>query len=105
MILMAGFDLPVRAIREQLASAIDLIIQIARFSDGRRRVTEITELAGMEGQTITLQEVFRFEQQGTEADGRIIGELLSSGIRPTFAPRFALHGIQLPAGIFSREVS
>ncbi len=100
MVLMAGFDLPQRAIREQIASALDIIIQIARFSDGVRRVTHVTEVVGMEGTVITLQDVFRFEQRGVDAQGRVLGVFVSTGIRPTFADKFAVAGIDLPPDIF-----
>jgi pilus assembly protein CpaF len=100
MVLMAGFDLPQRAIREQIASALDIIIQIARFSDGVRRVTHVTEVVGMEGTVITLQDVFRFEQRGVDAQGRVQGVFVSTGIRPTFADKFAVAGIDLPPDIF-----
>ncbi len=101
MILMAGLDLPVRAIREQMASAIHLIIQIARFPDGSRKVTHVTEVAGMEGQVVTLQDLFRFHQTGVDAEGRVIGEFRTTGIRPRFAERFEVAGIRLPAELFS----
>lgn len=101
MILMAGLDLPVRAIREQIASAIHLIIQIARFPDGSRKVTHVTEIAGMEGQVVTLQDLFRFHQTGVDAEGRVLGEFRTTGIRPRFAERFEVAGIRLPAELFA----
>ncbi len=101
MILMAGLDLPVRAIREQIASAIHMIIQIARFPDGSRKVTHVTEIAGMEGQVVTLQDLFRFHQTGVDAEGRVIGEFRTTGIRPRFAERFEVAGIRLPAELFA----
>ncbi|HXF51161.1 MAG TPA: CpaF family protein [Dehalococcoidia bacterium] len=101
MILMAGLDLPVRAIREQIASAIHLIIQIARFPDGSRKVTHVTEIAGMEGQVVTLQDLFRFHQTGVDAEGRVLGEFRTTGIRPRFAERFEVAGIRLPAELFT----
>ncbi len=100
MVLMAGLDLPVRAIREQVSSAIHLIIQIARLSDGSRKVIEVTEVNGMEGQTITLQEIFKFQQRGVDNDGKIIGDLVPTGIRPSFADRFAIAGINMPPSVF-----
>lgn len=101
MILMAGLDLPVRAIREQMASAIHLIIQIARFPDGSRKVTQVTEVAGMEGQVVTLQDLFRFQQTGVDAEGRVLGEFRTTGIRPRFAERFEVAGIRLPVELFT----
>jgi pilus assembly protein CpaF len=102
MVLMGGIDLPVRAIREQVASALDLVVQIARFRDGSRRITEITEVAGMEGQTITLNELFRFEHDGhISADGRLGGALVGTGIRPRFSQQLAEQGIELSPGLFA----
>jgi len=101
MILMAGLDLPSRAIREQIGSAIHVIIQIARLSDGTRKVTHISEITGMEGQVITMQDIFRFEQVGLDSEGRVRGHFKSTGIRPRFAERFESLGISLAPGIFS----
>jgi pilus assembly protein CpaF len=95
MVLMAGFDLPSRAIREQMASAFHLIVQLSRFADGTRRIVSIQEVVGMEENTVTMQELFKFQISQIEQDGRIIGELLPTGIVPTFADRFAQAGIPL----------
>lgn len=101
LVLMAGMDLPLRAIREQIASAIDLIVQIGRHKDGVRRVTHITEVHGMEGEIITLQDAFSFDYgRGYDADGRLLGRLEATGVRPRFAERIADHGIQLPMSLF-----
>jgi len=100
MVLMANLDLPMRAIREQMASALHLILQISRFRDGGRRVTYITEVSGMEGEIVTLQDIFRFEQKGIDEHGRIVGRLQSTGIRPSFAEGFAQAGIVPPEGLF-----
>jgi pilus assembly protein CpaF len=101
MVLMAGMDLPVRAIREQVASAIDLIVQISRLRDGTRRITHITEVHGMEGQIVTLQEVFTFDYEaGLNADGRFLGGQRPTGIRPRFVDRLAREGITVPATVF-----
>jgi pilus assembly protein CpaF len=100
MVLMAGMDLPERAIKEQVASAINLVIQLIRFSDGTRKMTKISELTGMEGNTIVMQDVFVYEQKGIDKDGRIIGEFRATGIRPKFAERFRVSGVELPQGIF-----
>jgi pilus assembly protein CpaF len=101
LVLMTGLDLPLRVIREQIASAVHLIIQQARFSDGSRRVTHITELTGLEGQVITLQDIFLFVHEGVDAQGRVHGELRSTGIRPTFFEQFALAGMDIPIEMFS----
>ena len=87
MVMMAGMDLPLKVVRQQISSAIDLIIQQTRLKDGSRKVTAITEVAGMEGETIVLTDVFKFEQTGTDSEGKIIGELKATGIRPIFGPR------------------
>jgi pilus assembly protein CpaF len=100
MVMMANLDLPDRAIREQVASALHLIVQLARFSDGVRRVTHITEITGMEGQIVTMQDLFQFKQTGVDAEGRILGQLTATGLRPTFADKFTLAGIQLPETVF-----
>ena len=99
MVLMAGVDLPVRAIREQIASAVDIIVQQARMKDGTRRITHITEVQGMEGDVIVMQDVFVFEQTGV-IDGKIQGRLKPTGIRPKFVERFETEGIHLPLGVF-----
>ena len=99
MVLMAGVDLPLRAIREQVASAVDLIVQQSRMKDGSRRIVAITEVQGMEGDTIVMQDVFVFEQTGY-ADGKILGRLKPTGIRPKFVEKFEAMGIHLPAGLF-----
>jgi pilus assembly protein CpaF len=100
MVLMANLDLPDRAIREQMSSALDLIIQLQRGSDGVRRVTHITECTGMEGQIVTLQDLFRFHQTSVYEVGRIICVMAPTGIRPSFAERFDNEGATLPEGIF-----
>jgi pilus assembly protein CpaF len=100
MILMAGLDLPLRAIREQMASALQAVIQIARMPDGSRKVTTFSEITGMEGQIVTMQDIFRFEQRGIDSEGRILGDFHPTGIRPQFAERFAVAGVQLPQDAF-----
>jgi len=99
MCLMAGMDLPIRAIREQVASAVDLICQQERMRDGTRKVTTITEVSGMEGDVITMTDIFTFEQTGTE-NGRIVGRLRPTGLRPKFMDKIEAAGIHLPPSIF-----
>lgn len=99
MCLMAGMDLPVRAIREQVASAVDLIVQQERMRDGTRKITTVTEVSGMEGDVITMTDIFVFEQTGTE-NGRIIGRLRPTGLRPKFMDKIEAAGIHLPPSIF-----
>jgi pilus assembly protein CpaF len=102
LVLMAGFDLPVRAIREQMASAIDLIVQISRLRDGTRRVTHITEVQGMEGEIITLQDVFLFDwAAGVDENGKYKGTLRPTGVRPKFAEKLADQGIRLGPEVFN----
>jgi pilus assembly protein CpaF len=97
MIQMTGMRLSDRAMRQQIASAIDAVIQVARLTDGTRRITSISEVTGMEGETITMQEIFQFERTGVDAGGKVIGHFRSSGIRPRFAERLKQYGMQLPA--------
>jgi pilus assembly protein CpaF len=101
MIMMAGFELPIRAIREQIASAIHMVIQIARLPDGSRRLTHVSEISGMEGQIVTMQDLFRFQQEGVDTEGRVLGELRGTGIRPKFADRFEIAGIHLPQELYN----
>jgi len=100
MVLMAGMDLPIRAIREQIASAIDLIVQSARLKDGSRKITHITEVQGMEGDVVVLQDLFLFHQTGVTPDGRVVGYFASTGIRPKFWERLLEQGIELPEDLF-----
>ncbi len=100
MVLMAGFDLPVRAIREQIASAVHLIIHLDRLPDGRRVVTSLTELQGMEGDTVLLQEVFHYRNLPSREAGRPSGELVATGLRPKFVDKLNELGIELPAKVF-----
>ncbi len=99
MCLMAGVDLPSRAIKEQIASALDVIVQISRLKDGSRKITHVTEVQGMEGDAIILQDVFVFEQTAY-VDGKVIGRLRPTGIRPKFSEKFEAAGIRLPQGVF-----
>jgi pilus assembly protein CpaF len=99
MVLMAGMDLPLKAIREQIASAVDLIVHQNRLKDGSRKITNITEVQGMEGDVIVMQDIFVFEQTGV-VDGRINGRLRPTGIRPKFVEKFEVAGIHLPPNVF-----
>ncbi|NLK86473.1 MAG: CpaF family protein [Clostridiaceae bacterium] len=102
MVLMAGMDLPVKAIREQIASAVDLIVQQSRLKDGSRRITHITEITGMEGEIITMQDIFLFRQQGRDEKGRITGTLAPTGIKPKFVEKLVDAGIALALDVFMR---
>jgi pilus assembly protein CpaF len=97
MIQMTGMRLSDRAMRQQIASAVNLVIQVARLTDGTRRVTSISEITGMEGEMITMQEIFMFERTGVDSMGKVIGRFRSTGIRPRFAERLKQYGMQLPA--------
>jgi pilus assembly protein CpaF len=104
MVLMAGYDLPVRAIREQISSAVDLIVHVSRLKDGTRRVTHVTEVEGMEGEVITLQDLFLFDYgMGVDDNGKYLGRLKATGIRPTFSQDLEYQGIRLPADLFDPE--
>ncbi len=105
MVLMAGMDLPIKVIRQQVSAAIDLIVQQTRLKDGTRKVTAISEVAGMEGDTIVLTDIFRFEQTGMTPDGKIIGQLKPTGIRPLFTPRLEAAGFKLPPEVFGANVA
>ena len=104
MVLMAGVDLPIRAIREQVSSALDLIVHQTRFKDGSRRITHITEVVGMEGDTITLQDVFKFDHgMGFDENGRSLGIMKSTGLRPKFLGQLSDHGVQVDPELFAFE--
>lgn len=98
--MMAGMDLPDRAIREQISSAINLLIQLVRFPDGSRKIVKVAEITGMEGNTIVMQDIFVFDLQGIDAEGKIVGTFKATGIRPQFMQRFKVSGINLPCEIF-----
>jgi pilus assembly protein CpaF len=102
MVLMSGFDLPVRAIREQSSSALNLVVQLGRLRDGTRRVLQMAEVESMEGETIVMQDVYRFDYgAGIGEDGRYLGALQPTGIRPKFAERLESMGIEMPVEMFS----
>ena len=103
--LMAGMDLPAKAIREQIAGAIDMIIQIGRLSDGSRKVKNITEIVGMQGDVVTLQEVFRFKEEGFTPKGKIEGQFQASGIIPTCIEKFEKKGLSIPRDLFMTKDS
>jgi enamine deaminase RidA (YjgF/YER057c/UK114 family) len=98
MILMSGYEMPLRTIREQIASAVDLIVHTARLKDGTRKVLNITEVYGVEDDQILTQDIFAFEQTGIDEQGKIVGDLRPTGERPTFMPKFHASGIDLPPG-------
>ena len=105
MILMAGSNLPDRAMREQIASALDLVVQVSRLADGTRRITSIVEVTGMEGQVTATQEIYRFRRQGIAPDGKVMGVFEATGIRPQFTERLQVAGVDLPITMFAEGYS
>jgi pilus assembly protein CpaF len=103
MVLMAGVEIPVKAIRQQIASAINLIVHQTRLSDGSRKIISISEIQGLEGDVVVMQDIFAFKQKGIEKDGKVIGKLVPTGIRPRFYDRFEACGIEVPASKFDIE--
>lgn len=103
--LMAGMDLPVRAIREQIAGAVDLIVQISRMSDGSRKLASITEVVGMQGEVVTLQEIFRFKEEGFDKNRKIIGTFQAMGLIPTFIEKFEARGVTIPRNLFTTNTT
>lgn len=101
MIAMAGLNLAEKGMRQQIASAIDVIIQVGRLTDGRRKILSISEITGMEGDIITMQDIFVFEQEGIDDQGQVLGQFRATGIRPKFTDRLAAYGIDLPVSLFS----
>jgi len=105
LVMMAGMDLPIKVVRQQVASAVDVIVQQSRLKDGSRKLTAITEVVGMEGDTVVLTDVFKFEQTGVSENGRIIGELKPTGLRPMFSPRLEAAGLKLGPEVFGTNLS
>jgi len=105
LVLMAGMDLPLKVVRQQISAAVDLIVQQTRLKDGQRKVTAVTEVAGMEGEIIVLTDIFKFTQTGVTTDGKIIGEVHATGIRPNFTPRLEAAGFKLSADVFAPKPS
>jgi pilus assembly protein CpaF len=103
MIGMAGLDIPIRSMRAQIASAIDVVMQVERMSDGKRRLVSLQEITGMEGDVVTMQEIFRFKRLATDAQGRIRGEFRATGIRPKFFAELETRGVSLSANLFSPD--
>ncbi len=102
MVLMAGFDLPERAIREQVAAAINVVIQLSRLSDGTRKLISVSEITGMEGPTIVMQDIFVFKKKGVKPDGGVLGDFMPTGVRPWFMDKFRVSGFEVPEHIFER---
>jgi len=103
MILFAGTNLPNRAMREQISSALDLVIQVSRLTDGTRRVTSVTEVTSMEGEVITMQEIYRFRRRGISSEGKVVGQYEATGVRPQFVERLQIAGVDLPPHLFAER--
>jgi pilus assembly protein CpaF len=101
MIMMTGVDFPLRSMRGQISSALQVVLQLERMSDGRRRVVSLQEITGMEGDVVTMQEIFRFRRSGVDGEGRVLGRFEATGIRPRFAERLLMRGIELDNDLFS----
>jgi len=101
MVSMASLGIPDRSIREQISSAIDVVVHLARLSDGSRKILRIAEIVGMEGEVITMQDLFVFDRKGLADDGRVLGEFRSAGIRPRFADRLERYGVRLSELLFA----
>src|SRR5262249_57148729 len=97
---LSGVALPGKAMREQISSALDVVVQVSRLTDGRRKILTIAEVTGMEGNVVTMQEVFHFQRKGVADDGAVLGEFRPTGIRPKFIDRLRLAGVAVPAGMF-----
>jgi len=103
MVAMTGFDIPPQAVRQQVASALNVVIQVSRLSDGRRRLVSLQEITGMEGDIITMQEIFKFNRTGMDEDGNVIGSIQPTGLRPAFTDKLKQHGIELGAELFEQR--
>jgi pilus assembly protein CpaF len=104
MIGMSGIDIPARSARAQIASAMHVVVQVARLADGRRKVISVSELTGMEGEVITMQEIFRFRQSGVDSEGVVKGRFEATGIRPRFLDQVMAHGLSLSADLFRPDM-
>jgi pilus assembly protein CpaF len=100
MVAMGSLNIPDNAIRRQIASAVDIVVQVSRLSDGTRKVISLAEITGMEGEVVTMQDIFVYRKRGIRDSGEVLGEFIPTGIRPKFAERLAVTGIQLPVSMF-----
>jgi len=104
MALMANLNLPEKAIRQQIAAAVHIVVQVSRMSDGTRRVTHFTEIAGMDEEVVSMQDIFLFEKRGVAPGGRVLGKFFATGIRPKFAEKLKVSGVTLPASLFEHAM-
>jgi pilus assembly protein CpaF len=103
MVAMANLNIPDSAIRRQISSAIDVVVQVTRLSDGKRRVTNLSEVTGMEGEVVTMQDIFVYQKMGIGESGEVLGQFAPTGIRPKFAGRLVTSGIRLPSDMFEHS--
>jgi len=101
MVMMAGMDLPLKAIREQVAGAVELVIHVERMKDGTRKIVNVSEVQGMEGDTVVMQEIFVFDQTGIK-NGKVQGKMKPTGLRPRFLPKLVANGINIPDNVFEK---
>lgn len=104
MIMMAGYEIPVKAMRQMIASAVNIVIQANRLTGGRRKVTRVSEITGMEGDQLSMHDLFAFEQSGVDENGQAVGRFVCTGMRPRCADRIEHRGIRLPSDLFVRRV-
>ncbi len=104
MIMMSGFELPLKAMRTQIASAIDLVVQSSRLQGGARKVTCISEIVGMEQDTVVMQDIYRYDKEGVDENGRAFGKFVATGVRPAFMPRLEAAAVRLPTSAFRERV-
>jgi pilus assembly protein CpaF len=104
MVAMAGYDIPMRALRQQVASAVQIVVQAQRLTGGKRRITRVSEIMGMEGEQIQMHDIFAFEQTGVDNDGHATGQFVCNGIRPRVLERIEHRGVKLPGDLFMRRV-
>jgi pilus assembly protein CpaF len=100
MVAMANLNIPESALRRQISSAIDVVVQVSRLSDGTRKVVSLAEITGMEGEIVTMQDIFVFRKRGIRENGEVIGDFMPTGVRPKFAEKLLVTGIQLPSSMF-----
>ena len=103
MIAMTGLEIPQKAVRSQVAAAINVVVQLVRLPDGSRRLSSLQEISGMEGEVVTMQEIFTLERSGMDEDGKILSKVVPTGIRPRFMERLRFAGVELPSDLFDRD--
>jgi pilus assembly protein CpaF len=104
MTAMTGFDIPTKALRSQIASALQVVVQLQRFSDGKRRLVSLQEIVGMEGDVISMQEIYKYEKHGIDPEGNVLGRHIPTGVRPRFSERAREFGFHMPESLFRRDL-